>query len=379
MSSIWGHDFVKRLSTTCQAIHTLRLSLCLPHFRSPPIRELTASPGREYEFEKRTKQSPMLWKPALPLDCLQNIGEAKGVRSLFLAMRQGLSTNHFAIRRSCALALLLLWAVLPLYSREHKKKQDYGLGVITEIQAPEQEVLQAVGEVVNDGIIQGSKEYNKDQYIENATPAESSPLFPAWTGPGKAFYKVRTKVLDPRNFYESNDLGTLAVRYVVQSQDSSKTTVRINAVFVEDFRRTVHPSDGSVESAECKDIQDHIDVIESQKKEAADAEKHRQQELAKQVLERKNEEEEAATLAAAQTSAQGLEQHARDLRRKVERLVKAPGAPLKSAPFHSATNLKSLETGAEVVILITTPYWYGVETDDGQRGWVQRDHLELLP
>jgi len=276
--------------------------------------------------------------------------------------------------------LLLLGAVLPLYGREHKKrKEDYGLGFSVEIPASESEVLEAVGAVVNDGIIQGSKEYNKDQYIEKAAPATSSSLFPAWTGPGKVFYKVRTEALDPRGFYESNDVGTLAVRYVVQSQEASKTILRIDAVFVEDFRRTVHPSDGSVENAEYKDIQDHIDAIEAQKKQAEEGDKHRQQEIAKQALERKNEEDEALALAAAQTSVQTLEQHVQQLRRQVERVIKAPGAQLKSAPFDTATSLKSLAAGGEVVILIATPYWYGVETEDGQHGWIKSQQLEPLP
>jgi hypothetical protein len=41
--------------------------------------------------------------------------------------------------------------------------------------------------------------------------------------------------------------------------------------------------------------------------------------------------------------------------------------------------VKSLEAGAEVVILIVTPYWYGVETTDGQHGWINRQQLEPLP
>jgi hypothetical protein len=67
------------------------------------------------------------------------------------------------------------------------------------------------------------------------------------------------------------------------------------------------------------------------------------------------------------------------LRHQAERVVKAPGGELKSAPFHSASKVKSLEAGAEVVILIVTPYWYGVETTDGQHGWINRQQLEPLP
>jgi len=76
---------------------------------------------------------------------------------------------------------------------------------------------------------------------------------------------------------------------------------------------------------------------------------------------------------------ESLEQHVAELRRQVERLVKKPGAPLKSAPFHTASTLKSLEPGVEVLILISTPYWYGVETHDGQHGWMRRDQLEQMP
>jgi hypothetical protein len=76
---------------------------------------------------------------------------------------------------------------------------------------------------------------------------------------------------------------------------------------------------------------------------------------------------------------QTLAQHIQDLRRQVQRLVKAPGAPLKSAPFHTASTMESLPTGSEVLIVISTPYWLGVETHDGHHGWMLRDDLEMLP
>ena len=173
----------------------------------------------------------------------------------------------------------LLSAVLPLHGREHQRKpkaEDYGLGFSTEISAPESEVVQAVEDVVNDGIIRGSKEYNKDQYIDKASPAESTPLFPEWKGPGKVYYKVRTGVLAPLNFKESNDQGTLAVRYVVQSKDASKSIVRIDAIFAEDLPPHCPSLDGSVENAESQDIQDHIEAFEAAKKQAEENEKRRE-------------------------------------------------------------------------------------------------------
>jgi hypothetical protein len=321
-------------------------------------------------------------EPGQSSECMRNINKRVGILRLIFPRGDSLAKNYSALGCRVGIAVLLaFWMVLavtPLRGREHRK-QDYGLSFSTEIEAPEREVLQAVQAIVDDGIIQGSREYSKDKYVEHANAATSSSLFPPWKDPGTVFYKIRTKVLAPANFKETGDEGTLAVRYVVQSRDPGKTILRIDAVFVEDLRHTVHASDGSVESAEYKDIQDHIDALESQKAEAQEGEKHRQQELARQALERKSEQDEAAALAASQTSVQGLEQHVKDLRQQAERVVRAPGAQLKSAPFRTASNLKSLDAGTEVVIVIATPYWYGVETEDGQHGWIHREQLEPLP
>ena len=148
---------------------------------------------------------------------------------------------------------------------------------------------------------------------------------------------------------------------------------------MEDFRHTVHPSDGSVENAECQDIQTRVDAVEAEKKQAGERERQRQEKTAKELDERKKETEEASALTAAQSSAQTFDQRVELLRRQAERVVKAPGGPLKSAPFQSAKNVKTLEAGAEVVILVVTPYWYGVETTDGQHGWLNHSQLEPLP
>ncbi len=290
------------------------------------------------------------------------------------------ATRRARFTLAAAMLLLLLNLAPPLHAREQKKKKaDYGAGLSTEISSPEDTVVQAVEAVVNDGIIQGSKEYNKDKFVDRAMPAASSSLFAEYQGPGKVYYKVREQVLAPVNFKESNDQGTLAVRYIVESKGPQQTVLRIDAVFVEDFRHIVHSSDGSVESAEYQAVQDHVETLESEKKQAVEGERHRQEELARKALERKNAEEQALALAPAQDSANTPQQRVENLRRQVERIIKAPGAQLKSAPFHSATSLKALDAGSEVVILIATPYWYGVETEDGQHGWINHSQLEPLP
>jgi hypothetical protein len=303
--------------------------------------------------------------------------------------------------RAAAAFLLLTAAAIPSHGRE-KDVLQYGAGLIVNVPMPEPEVAQVVEDVAQNTFIRGTKEYNKDEYVAGAVAATSTPVFPAWTEGGKVFYKVRKQALDPRNFKNSGDVGTLAVRYVVQPQGDKNTVLRIDALFVEDFRHSVHQSNGSVESSEYKDIQDRLQAVELMKKENAEAEQAKQERLAKKnfgmgttddtVLLSTPPSTAAQTSPASPASAtpqppkayeeqpdESLEQHVAELRRQVERLVKKPGAPLKSAPFHTASTLKSLEPGIEVLILISTPYWYGIETHDGQHGWIRRDQLEQMP
>lgn len=288
--------------------------------------------------------------------------------------------------------LVLLAAAIPLVGRE-KDKLPYGEGLIVNVPLPENEVAQVVEDVAQNGVIRGTKEYNTDDFVKGAKAATSSRVFPAWNEGGKVFYKVREQALDPRNFKDSGDVGTLVVRYVVQAQGEKNAVLRIDALFEEEFRHTIHQSNGSVESSEYKDIQEHLEAIEVMKKQTVEAEKERQEQLVKkQNLAMQTDVPRVTALQSApgteshvdpgsQAGATGLpgqtlEEHVKDLRKQVERQVKAPGAPLKSAPFHTASTLQSLSSGTEVLILITTPYWYGVETHEGQHGWILRDQLE---
>jgi hypothetical protein len=315
------------------------------------------------------------------------------------------------------LALLLFASALPLAGRE-KDKLHYGEGLIVNIPVPESEVEQVVGEIAQNGIIRGTKEYNKDEFVSGAKAAASCRVFPPWNQGGKVFYKVREQAIDPRNFKDSSDVGTLAVRYVVLPQGEKNAVLRIDALFEEDFRHMVHQSNGSVEDSEYKDIQEHIEAIEVMKKQNVEAEEEREEqrqkkkkaalqtyaptETAQQSAPQQSgpqavpqvmgsQAESASQAGAAQSPGQTpsgqsppgqslpgqtLEEHVKDLRKQLERLVKAPGAPLKSAPFHTASTLQTLTTGTEVLILISTTYWYGVETREGQHGWIMRDQLE---
>jgi hypothetical protein len=330
----------------------------------------------------------------------------------------GLRTANVAM----GLAAIFFTAASPLtVIAKEKDGIPYGEGLIVNVPFPESEVAQVIQEVVQNGIIRGTKEYNKDEYVTGATAAPSVKVFPKWIEPGEVFYKVREHTLDPRNFKDSGDIGTLAVRYVLQPQGLKNTVLRINAVFVEDFRHTVHLSNGSVEGAEYKNIHDHLDeiaVMKSQTQEALREQKALREQQAQHAstpvdsapvemsssANSPTTQTEPAETAPAETTATKalvatgaenqlspsstqqtdavpptLENKVKDLRRQVERLVKPPGAALRSAPFHTATALQSLPAGTEVLVVITTPYWLGIETHDGQHGWMLRDDLELLP
>jgi hypothetical protein len=329
--------------------------------------------------------------------------------------------------------LIALLLPCPHLSAREKEGIQYGTGLIVNVPFSESEVEQVLQDVVDNGVIRGTKEYNKDEYISGAIATSSTKVFPAWTGGGKVFYKVRLNALDPRNFKDSTDVGTLAVRYVVEAQSEKNCVLQINAVFAEDFRKVYHASDGSVEGAEYKDIHDRLEAIESIKEATAEAQKVKDAIRSKKQVEVSSSSKDTqhptadasatntasnialngssnrasngnpisggstttapavvasntagATPSAEMTPAatdgrQTPEEHLKDLRRQVERRVKSPGAPLKSAPFHSASTLQSLPTGAELLIVVSTTYWVGVETHDGQHGWILRDELEQLP
>ncbi len=252
-------------------------------------------------------------------------------------------------------------------------------GFASDLMAPESEVLQAVHEVLEDHIIHGTRVFEREPTLTGAEEVPSTPLFPPWRGGGKVFYKVRTEVIAPRHFRESSDLGTIAVRYVIVSVTAQRTRVQIDAVFVESAHRSVHNSDGTVESNEFKTIQEHLQAIQFAEVQTADIKRRRDSaELVKQTIIRKREDE-TTLLASTQTSVKELEERLKDLRYDIERRVKAPGTDLKAAPFQSSAKVLTLPAFTEIVIVIVTPHWYGVQTPDGQRGWIAIDQLEPLP
>jgi hypothetical protein len=286
----------------------------------------------------------------------------------------------FPKRLAAGLPISILWL---LFGTTHlRASRDHAAltpGFVTEFAASAEDVLQALKGVLQDQTIHGTQIFDREPTLSGAVVVESTPLFKPWNGEDKVFYKVRTDAIAPRHFLGSADRGTIAVRYVLTSVNPERTRLRIDAIFVETAHRTVHSSDGTVESSEYKAIQEHLRAIQFAEQEAAEAQRHRESvDLARQTFIREREDE-TTLLAAAVSSAQDLEQRVNSLRHEVERRVKAPGASLKAAPFGSAATVADLPAYTEIVIVIVTPHWYGVETPSGLRGWLPLDQLELLP
>lgn len=258
-------------------------------------------------------------------------------------------------------------------------EQFVGPGFVKEFDATQGEALQALTDLLEDQTIQGTYIFDKQTTLTGAVVAESTPLFEPWKGAGQVFYKIRKDAIAPRHFLESADQGTIAVRYILTILNSGRARLRIDAIYVEKARKLPHASDLTVEASEYKVFQDHLQAIQFATQEAADARRRLDSaELVRQTVTRQREDE-TTRLSAAQASVKDLEERIRAMRHEVERRVKAPGSELKAAPFRSAASVKTLAAYSEVVIVIVTPHWYGVETSDGQRGWITADKLEALP
>jgi hypothetical protein len=283
-----------------------------------------------------------------------------------------------------ALSLLVV-AALPLASFAASKKSvresPNALQVL--VNSPMNDVLQAVEEVAGDQVINGTQSYQREKNLTGARRAENSSAFGEFSGKGTVFYKIADSVLSPTNFKESADMGTITVRYVVSPFDDKNTNLRIDAVFIENTGHRVHDSDGSVETAEFGEIRHHVELIaakhEIEKDQAARIARERQEKQAELDLAAR---QDAALAAKATTSAPpvtDLEQHVAQLRKQAEMRVKASGTKLKTAPYKGATSIQALAPYSDVVVLIITPYWYGVQTADGHRGWIHHSELEMLP
>jgi len=278
-----------------------------------------------------------------------------------------------------ALALVLCAAAQPCAAAPpgQKSSTDVPEGFAIDLKASEVDVLKAVELVTQDTILHGTQVYAREDELTEAEAATGSVYYGAWTGPGHAFYKVRKLALSPQHFKNSTDVGTITVRYIVLGVAPNRTHLQIDAVFVEDGSKRVHTSDTTVETSEFAEIQSHIVRIQREERQTADLLQRRQLQLAAQSN-LKERDAEASRLKDAESSIESLELRLRELQHEAELRVKAE-AKLKSAPFQHAATLQSVPANSDVLVEIITPYWYGVETVDGRRGWLRHDQVEPLP
>jgi hypothetical protein len=276
-----------------------------------------------------------------------------------------------------ALAIICSLGAKPSAAARCDQKTDVPEGFAIDLKASEADVLKAVELVTQDTILHGTQVYSREDELTEAEAVTGSTYYGAWTGPGHAFYKVRTKSLSPTHFKNSTDIGTISVRYVVLGVAPNRTHLQIDAIFVEDGSKRIHASDTTVETSEFAEIQSHIVRIQREERQTADQLQRRQLQLAAQsnVKER---DAEAAHLKDAESSVASLQVRLDELQHKAELRVKTQ-ANLKSAPFEHAATLQSVPAKSDVLIEIITPYWYGVETVDGHRGWLRHDQVEPIP
>ncbi|MGC1966674.1 MAG: hypothetical protein WA673_09450 [Candidatus Acidiferrales bacterium] len=292
--------------------------------------------------------------------------------------RRLLSWTYFIV---CSAALLIAGAgaaaAAPGTHPQHEKNSDLPEGFAIDLKASEADVTKAVQYIIQDQIIHGTQVYAREDELTDAEPATASPYYGPWNGPGKAYYKIRSGALAPRHFKDSTDIGTITVRYIVVGVAPNRTHLQIDAVFIEDGGHRVHESDTTVETSEFAEIQGQIVRIQREERETAEAQA-RQQQVREAQADAKERAAEAARLQDADTSVNSLQMRAHELEHDAEVRV-IDRADLKSAPFQRAATLLSVPANSDVLVEIITPYWYGVETTDGHRGWLRREQVEPLP
>ncbi len=288
------------------------------------------------------------------------------------------SAPIFCVAALVALAVILNVAAKPAAATtQHDQKSDAPEGFAIDLKASEADVLKAVELVTQDTVLHGTQVYSREDELTEAEAATGSTYYGPWTGPGHAFYKIRKQALSPTHFKGSTDVGTITVRYIVLGVTPNRTHLQIDAVFIEDGARRVHASDTTVETSEFAEIQSHIVRIQREERQTADLQQRHQLQRAAQAN-TKERDAEAARLKEAESSVQSLQTRLNELEHKAELRVKAQ-TNLKSAPFQHAATLQSVPANSDVLIEIITPYWYGVETVDGHRGWLRNDEVELIP
>src|SRR5579864_4055514 len=164
-----------------------------------------------------------------PLDCQSDMQKQRYSLPLFSSIitnigystpRRSASESSILPAAPCWFPLLLLWitvVALPLQARAKSSQESYGGGLNVSVPATEQQLLQAVRDTVADGTIQGTKEYNKDEYISGPERLTAPLYFPS--GPDQD--KFSTKSARTHSIPET--LKTVVIPALWRSVMSSST------------------------------------------------------------------------------------------------------------------------------------------------------------
>jgi hypothetical protein len=276
--------------------------------------------------------------------------------------------------------VVYLLVLIFLCRSAHARETDDLAPFSIDLDTPYKTVLAVVREASESGIVHGTFEYRDTPQLSGATTDPSSRLFPAWSLGGDVFFKVRRKALSPAHFLDSNDVGTVAVRYVVMELSDSSTRLFIDAVFVEDSGHGRHPSDGYVETSEFEDIKRRLKELDAvtQISVASSRDNHSPDATPPHADAQNTFANELAQLNAAKAQLADLQAKARDLRQKTVRLINSR-AELRIAPYYRADIAKVLAKGDEVMILSKTTSWLRVRDSEGKEGWIYQSVTELAP
>jgi len=257
----------------------------------------------------------------------------------------------------------------------HDPKRKTTVGFAVELDDPADTVATVVKRVANDGVIRGTKIYAKETEIEDAEFAPASKAFADSPGNGQVFYKVKTNALSPANFPSSNDMGTVTVRYIVETMSPQRARLRIDAIFISDGIHKRCPSDGSVEAAEYAEILNQVRTATAPPEVRALAAKAN---VADTSGLHETLAQEQAHLDEARAAEKRLQQEAKQLEFNTMGRIRSPVVPLKALPYEHASTAAVLEKAEVVTVLATTKYWYRVRRRGGEEGWVYYVFLEPL-
>jgi hypothetical protein len=294
-------------------------------------------------------------------------------------------------RSSLSVVPLVFWLLSGLcYSRT---RETAAPSFTIDVDQPFSQVVTVVEDNARSSVIKGTFEYAGDDQLTGAQFEESSRLFPTWSGAGRVFYKVRSKTLAPKHFINSNDVGTVAVRYVVQDNGARSTRLVIDALFVENGGHHGHPSDGYVETCEFAEIGKRLKERDlEQTLRASGHEFSPTRESSSQpenTLEPTDSNaaadiwraisDQRSRLAADTAKLKQFEAQAHKLRAAEFVRIRAERVELRASPYSHARVIEALKLGQEVTVLAKSAYWCRVRAEDGQEGWAQYSALELQP